>query len=306
MISGRQWRTLEPKCNNRWFSRNLMFKSIVSIVQFIKDFIKDPPPWPMPSATEDACRLHAISDGVFAISMTLLILDIHVSHLTPYLNLATAVLSLWPHFAVYAFSFLFIGQYWVSHHLIFNLIERSDRGLAWLNLGFLLFIVVIPFSTALLAQFLNDWFAILFYNVNLILVGLFLQTIWTYATTKLHLVDRSIDHRTIRLGTLRLMSLPSIGALSTVLMLMNAPSGWILYVVLLVILNCPFKWTPYWPRDRAATNLRKAGWILPIGHTSTLKSELNQPTLRILAKNAIDNGIMTHRVSIIETRGKVQ
>jgi uncharacterized membrane protein len=203
----------------------------------------------MPSATADSARIEALSDGVFAVAMTLLIIDIRVPQLPghpTFSDLAIAVVALWPHFATYAVSFLIVGLYWVSHHLLFDLIRRSDRGLMWINLIFLLFVVVIPFSTALLGRYSDNRFAILVYGANLICVGLSLQMLWTYATTNHRLVDASLEAQTIRLGTVRLMAVPLIGALCMAVTFLSIPVGMALYVVLLVLYSWPGKWTPYW------------------------------------------------------------
>jgi uncharacterized membrane protein len=203
----------------------------------------------MPSATADTARIEALSDGVFAVAMTLLIIDVRVPQLPghpSFSELASAVLALWPHFDVYAVSFLIVGLYWVSHHLLFDLIRRSDRGLMWINMIFLLFVVVIPFSTALLGRYLDNRFAILFYGTNLILVGLALQILWTYATTHHRLVEEKLEAQTIRLGTVRLMAVPAIGALSMAITVASIPIGMTVYVVLLVLYSWPARWTPYW------------------------------------------------------------
>ncbi|GAC1463152.1 MAG: hypothetical protein PVSMB1_13620 [Gemmatimonadaceae bacterium] len=83
----------------------------------------------------------------------------------------------------------------------------------WINMFFLLFVVVIPNSTALLGRYIDNHFAILVYGANLIFVGLSLQTLWTYATTGRRLVDASLEAQTIRWGTVRRMAVPVIGAL---------------------------------------------------------------------------------------------
>ena len=209
-----------------------------------------PPLWlHMPTATADTARIEALSDGVFAVAMTLLIIDIRVPDLAlgPGMpELGRAVLQLWPHFASYAVSFLIVGLYWVSHHLLFDLIRRADRGLMWINLLFLLFVVVIPFSTALLSRYHDNRFAVFFYGGNLILVGLALQTLWTYATTNHRLVDRELAAHTIRLGTVRLMAVPLIGVLAMTLTLIRVPLGIAVYVTLLLAYSWPGPWTPYW------------------------------------------------------------
>ena len=206
----------------------------------------------MPSATADVARINALSDGVFAVAMTLMIVDLRVP--TPaqptFAALSGQVLALWPHFAAYALSFLVIGLYWVSHNLLFDLIRRSDRGLMWINIVFLLFVVVIPFSTALLGRYSDNRFAVTLYFANLILVGLTLQTLWTYATTRHRLVDAELAPATIRLGTLRLLAVPAIGALALLISLLSIPLGIGLYVAALVAYSWPGKWTPYYSVNR--------------------------------------------------------
>jgi uncharacterized membrane protein len=207
----------------------------------------------MPAATADVSRICALSDGIFAVAMTLLIIDLRVPELAskPTMGeLARHVLALWPHFAAYAVSFSIVGLYWVSHNLLFDLIRRSDRGLMWINLFFLLFVVVLPFSTALLGQYSDNRFAVLFYGGNLMLVGLTLQTLWTYATTRHRLVDASLDAATIRLGTVRLMAVPAFAAVCLLVTLVTLPIGMALYVALLVVYSWPAKWTPYWSSGR--------------------------------------------------------
>ncbi len=103
-------------------------------------------------------RLEAFSDGVFAIAITLLILDLHVPPLgsTPQGELGGHLLELWPSYASYVVSFLVIGIIWVNHSAMFHHIERVDRPLLFLNLLLLLFVVAIPFPTAMMAEYVRE------------------------------------------------------------------------------------------------------------------------------------------------------
>ena len=100
-------------------------------------------------------RLEAFSDGVMAVAITLLALDLVVP--TPGRgSLLTQLGDRWPEFAAYAISFFIIGIIWVNHHARINLVARVDRTLLFLNLLLLLFVVLIPFATAMVAAYLTS------------------------------------------------------------------------------------------------------------------------------------------------------
>jgi uncharacterized membrane protein len=96
-------------------------------------------------------RLEAFSDGVFAIAITLLVLEIDVPE-AGHGELWRALLEQWPSYAAYLVTFLVIGIQWVNHHRLFELVGRVDRTLLFLNLFLLLFVAIFPFPTALLAE----------------------------------------------------------------------------------------------------------------------------------------------------------
>src|SRR5215469_16375933 len=97
-------------------------------------------------------RILALSDGVFAIAMTLLILQIAIPATAGDGRLSRALLALWPRYLAYLLSFLVIARFWVIHHQAFRLIARFDTALVWLNLLLLLFVAFLPFPTSVLGQ----------------------------------------------------------------------------------------------------------------------------------------------------------
>jgi TMEM175 potassium channel family protein len=97
-------------------------------------------------------RLEAFSDGVFAVAITLLVLDVHVNGKP----LSRALADAWPFYVTYVVSFLTIGIIWMNHHAQFDRIARADRTLMVLNLLLLMFVTLIPFPTGLLATHLNN------------------------------------------------------------------------------------------------------------------------------------------------------
>jgi len=127
-------------------------------------------------------RLAALSDGIFAVAMTLLVLDLHapVAALQGNHHLLPALAGLLPKFAVYVMSFLTLGIFWVGQQTQLNFIEQSNRELAWLHLLFLFFVTLMPFSTQLIGAFIAERAALLVYWLNILLLGAALLAAWRY------------------------------------------------------------------------------------------------------------------------------
>jgi uncharacterized membrane protein len=130
-------------------------------------------------------RLAALSDGVFAVAMTLLLLDlrlpaqesIHVER-----ALLHAMAAFGPQLAVYLMSFLTLGIFWVGQQTQLNHLERSDRNLTWLHLAFLFAVTLMPVSTRFLTEFAQFRSALLAYWANIVLLGGILYLSWGCAT----------------------------------------------------------------------------------------------------------------------------
>jgi uncharacterized membrane protein len=107
----------------------------------------------------DRSRLEAFSDGVFAVAITLLALDLTVAGPAGTGSLADQLHEKWPAFLAYLISFFMIGIVWVNHHVLVRSIVKVDRMLLFLNLVLLLFVVLIPFATAIVADYFSrhDW-----------------------------------------------------------------------------------------------------------------------------------------------------
>jgi uncharacterized membrane protein len=158
-------------------------------------------------------RVEAFSDGVFAVAITLLVLNLQSTTFLKSVaetNLWQDLLALLPKFLVYALSFVIIGIYWVAHHNTFHYIKHSDRTLLWLNIFFLLWIVFIPFPTALLGQYPEQQFSIIMYGSTLVITGIALQLLWWYATSGHRLVDKDIDPHLVIKATQRNLMAPCI------------------------------------------------------------------------------------------------
>ena len=145
-------------------------------------------------------RLESLTDGVFAIIMTILVFNISVPELILFTegDLASERLSakfadLWPDFLAYVISFSTLGAFWVAHHRIFRWILYVDRPLIWINISFLMIIGLIPFSTTLLTQYLDSQNSIFAFSFNAILAGLLIYVIYYYVKRNPDLVDKSIQ-----------------------------------------------------------------------------------------------------------------
>ena len=141
-------------------------------------------------------RIEAFSDGVFAIAATLLVLELKVPHVEPG-ELGGTLLGNWPSYATYVVSFLVIGIIWVNHHAVLERIRKVDRPLLFLNLVFLMAVAVIPFPTALLAEYLkaghDEHLAAAVYGGSMTLMGVTFGSIWAYAVLSGDLLHEGID-----------------------------------------------------------------------------------------------------------------
>jgi uncharacterized membrane protein len=157
-------------------------------------------------------RLEAFSDGVFAIAVTLLILDIGVSGTAGH-DLGAAIRGLWPSYLAYVASFSTIGAAWLAHNAITEYLERADAAFVRLNLLLLLVVSFLPFPTRLVAEFIREdkaeRVAVTFYGIVLLLSSTLLLVLWRYAV-RAKLVRPDLADEEIELLTERLT--PGLGA----------------------------------------------------------------------------------------------
>jgi uncharacterized membrane protein len=142
-------------------------------------------------------RLLFFSDAVIAIAITLLALDIRLptgAESSSNAQLLAQLLGIWQKYLAYAISFLAIGNFWMAHHRRFRFIKRYDRGLLILNLLFLMVIAFVPFPTSVLSEYGNRT-ATIFYALTMIVAGLMLTALWSYAAWHNRLTDPHLDAR---------------------------------------------------------------------------------------------------------------
>jgi uncharacterized membrane protein len=164
-------------------------------------------------------RLIFLADGVYAIALTLLAVELGLSEAAADLEgraLFESLLDAWPRILGFLTSFTFIANFWVGQLVIFNFVRRFDGRLMWLTLLQLLCVAFIPFPTSVIGQHVGDPVAQEFYFGTLILTGLSLAALWWYASSGHRLVDPGLSTRIIRRT-----HLISLGVPMTFLLLMG-------------------------------------------------------------------------------------
>jgi uncharacterized membrane protein len=146
------------------------------------------------SVSRDSRRLEAFSDAVFAITITLLVLAIRPP--TDDKHLLHGLLALWPSYLAYAVTFLFIGQVWANHHVMFDHIRAADRLVLLLNTLLLMGVAFLPFATSVLAEALRSGHgqqtAVVFYGIAFDVTALTFNAVWQYARRH-RLVGTALD-----------------------------------------------------------------------------------------------------------------
>ena len=188
-------------------------------------------------AGQNAERLAAMSDGIFAVAMTLLLLELRVPardliHSEADLRHALALLS--PQLLVYVMSFITLGIFWVGQQTQLNHLARSDRELTWIHLTFLFAVTLMPFSTRLLIEFLAYRTALLAYWTNILALGVVLYFSWGHAT-KAGLVKEDIPANVPPAICRRILIGQSLYAFGALLCVFN--TYWSIAFIVLVQLN---------------------------------------------------------------------
>lgn len=148
----------------------------------------------------DPSRVLTLTDGVFAIIITLLVLEIHVPELSGGQTLREAMQEIRPSFYAFLISFVVVAIAWAGHRDLFALIRRTDRLLVWLNILYLLPLSVIPFGASLIARYENAAVALGMYGFLLLAVAATRLAIWWYATGRPHLLFQPVDAVSRRAG----------------------------------------------------------------------------------------------------------
>jgi TMEM175 potassium channel family protein len=188
------------------------------------------------SGFSETARLETFADGVMAIAITLLILEIDVPHVEPGESLGAALADQWPSYAAYVVSFLTIGIIWVNHHHLFAVIERSNHTFLMVNVLFLMAIAALPWPTALVAEYIRSetgrTTATVVYGLTMVSIAVMFNLVWRYASNGLRLLPSDVDSKELQRINRRYLSGPITYAAATLIAPVNA---WISLVIFAVM-----------------------------------------------------------------------
>ncbi len=183
-------------------------------------------------------RLSTLADGVFAIVMTLLVLELSVPVVKGLSNnseLLRKLAEMWPEFLIYGLSFMILGIFWVIHHTLFQDVKRYDTTLVWLNILFLMFVSLIPFSTTLVGK--NGFMKVtaVIYGINMLLLFNLGWGIFAFITGKRRLVGEDYDPKVIRGGRLMGLVYTLIMVPAIAIAFVNPSVSFIIYAVFVLV-----------------------------------------------------------------------
>ena len=193
-------------------------------------------------------RLTSLSDGVFAVAMTLLVLDLRVpvglvaSRASEH-GLWDALLKQGPSFAAYLLSFTMLGTFWLAQHTLLSIFDRCDRTLTWIHLGFLFVVTLLPFSAALLAHYVHLRLAVGAYWLNILLLGVMLEWGARYGR-KTFLSDDAQAAARLTTFRQRILIAQTLYALAALICFVNTQAS----VIALAIVQLYFIVSPRLPR----------------------------------------------------------
>ena len=205
-------------------------------------------------------RLETFCDGVFAIAITLLILEIKVP--TPEQvhavgGLLPALVALWPSYVGYLIGFFTIGIMWTNHHAIFQYVRRTDRYFLLINVLFLLTIAFVPFPTAVLAEYLPEpderRGAVMLYSATMVFMALAYNAVWRYAVWGGRLLDADADMVAVRTISRRYAIGPFAYLAALLLALVSPWASLALHGLLAILYLLPERKRDD-PRDRALSS----------------------------------------------------
>lgn len=189
------------------------------------------------NAEKETGRIEAFSDGVFAIAITLLVINLKVSPPTGSEGLAYKLLEEWPRFLAFLTSFATILVTWINHHNLFNLIAKSDRKFILINGLLLLCVTFLPFPTSLVAEYYGhpgEVTAAVLYTGTFLMTTFAFNILWRYAAHKHQLLGRSVTAKEVKSINQQYLVGPIFSGLAFILAFVNVTASLVLTIALML------------------------------------------------------------------------
>lgn len=198
-------------------------------------------------AGQKISRIEALTDGIFAVAMTLLVLDIKVpgGKFDSETDLIKTFTPLLPKFLSYLLGFMTLGIFWVGHSTQFKFIKNTDRHLTWISIFFWMFAAIIPFSTAFLSEHIHFKFAVGLYWLNIFLLGMILLIHWVYTSRK-NLLDESVDETVFKAVQKRIIIAQTLYAIAALVCFINP----ILSVAIIILIQLNYAFAFFFSSDK--------------------------------------------------------
>jgi uncharacterized membrane protein len=184
-------------------------------------------------------RLESLSDGIFAFAMTLLVIGLSLPDKSAIVQspayASHLLLSLYSDFFHYVLAFLILGAFWLSHHILLHPMKSMNRTFVWLNLGTLLFVALLPFSTSFSGDFPDVSLGAIIFELNLFAIGMGMFFQWKYATGNSSLVEPDLDPRFIRHVTASTLIVPGLSFLGLLIALTGSLYSQTVYLLVPVV-----------------------------------------------------------------------
>jgi len=182
-------------------------------------------------------RLNALSDGVIAIALTLLVLgiDIPTDHNFTRDGLVSFLIDLEPGLIAYITSFIIVSIYWIIHHRMFHVLKYADRILVILNIVFLFSISLVPFIAKLKTLYRYDALVVLIYGLVHIFAGIILFVTWKYIVSHVELLKSPLEKSEVQYVSSRILVMPIISALAIALAFINVHWGTYFFALIPII-----------------------------------------------------------------------
>jgi uncharacterized membrane protein len=249
-----------------------------------------------PETIVEMGRLNGLSDGVFAIALTLLVLEIRIPNEITASDLPSGLLELGPRVLIYLISFVVIGGAWGSHQRMLSQIKRGDGLLVWFTLLSLLFVTLVPATAALLGRFPGAFIAILCFAADVILIQLTALWMWRHAS-KQGLINSALDPRVVKGIGRRLILSAGAFALSLPLALLNPAIVYVVWIglFLLIFVTDWLSWQQAFRTTQAVIPLENAtsaqlNLVHGIGQLNMAASSVKD----VLAEGTFGGGLESH------------